>query len=146
MDLKPELEQWVRSIIRISANELEKNIAQPFRDEAEHEPAFSTGFCIKYQGEKYIVTCAHCVEGMSHIYIDLPPNVMSSDGNFARISSHVCDFAYLMTDFSLDQRPLRWICHIVRYPVAQSWDGPLCRTLWGGPSWSFSRRADWFQA
>ena len=80
MDLKVKLDKWLHSVVRISANELEKNIAQPFRDEADHGMSYSTGFCIKYQGEKYIVTCAHCVDTMSHIYIDLPPNVTSSDG------------------------------------------------------------------
>jgi S1-C subfamily serine protease len=56
------------SVVRLLNNSKYTDLKEPakYYDEST---STSTGFCIEYKGTKYIVTCAHCVEFSTGIYM-----------------------------------------------------------------------------
>ena len=66
---RPELIQHYKNVVRIISHDIEFDYLMPFK--SSHTTTSSgTGFFIDNKG--HILTCSHCVENATHVYVEIP--------------------------------------------------------------------------
>ena len=66
---RPELIQHYKNVVRIISHDIEFDYLMPFK--SSHTTTSSgTGFFIDSKG--HILTCSHCVENATHVYVEIP--------------------------------------------------------------------------
>src|SRR5271165_2790724 len=71
-DRKNKKDVWGKnvetSVVQIITDHLEMNYSQPWQH-SDKKYSTGTGFCIEWNGKKYIITNAHCVDKSTYIKI-----------------------------------------------------------------------------
>ena len=66
---KPELIQHYKNVVRVISYDIEFDYVMPFKV-SHTKQSSGTGFFIDKNG--HILTCSHCVENASHVYVEIP--------------------------------------------------------------------------